>query len=99
MSTYNFVVTDACNKCEGESDWPLCQEYCPVECFYDAGSQVVINPDECIYCSLCVYECPVNWYGEEPAIAEDGYDLPPEKQSFVEFNETKSQTSPLVEWG
>jgi ferredoxin len=32
---------------------------CPVNCFYDAGKMLVIHPDECIDCGLCVPECPV----------------------------------------
>jgi NAD-dependent dihydropyrimidine dehydrogenase PreA subunit len=37
-----------------------CVKVCPVNCFYDAGEMVVINPDECIGCNICIPECPVN---------------------------------------
>jgi ferredoxin len=31
-----------------------------MECFYEGPNFLVINPDECIDCSICVGECPVN---------------------------------------
>ncbi|ETW99711.1 MAG: hypothetical protein ETSY1_14010 [Candidatus Entotheonella factor] len=72
---------------------------CPVECFYDAGSQVVINPDECILCDICVYECPVNWWESDRMAIGLAHELPADKQSFIEFNATQSQSSPRVQWG
>ena len=36
-----------------------CVGVCPVDCFYDAGDQLVINPDECIDCGACIDVCPV----------------------------------------
>ena len=50
------VVT---SPCIGTKDG-ACAKVCPVSCFYDAGEMLVINPDECIGCWLCVPECPVN---------------------------------------
>ena len=37
-----------------------CVEVCPVDCFYEGENMLVINPDECIDCSVCVPECPVD---------------------------------------
>ena len=37
-----------------------CVEVCPVDCFYEGENMLVIHPDECIDCSLCVPECPVD---------------------------------------
>jgi ferredoxin len=48
------VVTSACTK------ELACVKVCPNACFHDAGSQVVINPEECVDCGLCVQECPSN---------------------------------------
>ncbi len=50
------VVT---SPCIGTKD-TACMKVCPVNCFYDAGELLVINPDECIGCGLCVPECPVS---------------------------------------
>jgi NAD-dependent dihydropyrimidine dehydrogenase PreA subunit len=49
------VVT---SPCIGTKD-TACAKVCPMNCFYDAGEMLVINPDECIDCGLCVPECPV----------------------------------------
>jgi NAD-dependent dihydropyrimidine dehydrogenase PreA subunit len=48
------VVTSACTKDLA------CVKVCPNNCFYDAGEQLAINPDECIDCGLCAQECPTN---------------------------------------
>jgi NAD-dependent dihydropyrimidine dehydrogenase PreA subunit len=49
------VVT---SPCIGTKDG-ACTKVCPMNCFYDAGEMLVINPEECIGCNLCVPECPV----------------------------------------
>ena len=33
---------------------------CPVDCFYEGENMLVIHPDECIDCGVCVPECPVD---------------------------------------
>src|SRR5690349_5238047 len=50
------VVTDACVKCK----YTDCIEVCPVDCFYECKLMVVINPQECIDCGVCIPECPVD---------------------------------------
>jgi len=32
----------------------------PVDCFYEGENMLVIHPDECIDCGVCVPECPVD---------------------------------------
>ena len=49
-----FVVTDNCIKCK----FTDCVEVCPVDCFYEGENMLVIHPDECIDCGVCVPECP-----------------------------------------
>ena len=51
-----YVVTDACIRCK----YMDCVPVCPANCFYEGENMVVINPDECIDCSLCEDECPAN---------------------------------------
>ena len=49
-----YVVTENCIRCK----YMDCVEVCPVDCFYEGGNMLVINPDECIDCGVCVPECP-----------------------------------------
>ena len=53
-------------------------------CFYELDQQLVIHPDECIDCTACVAECPVE------AIYADNA-TPEEFQSTIEFNATESR--------
>jgi ferredoxin len=49
-----YVVTENCIKCK----YMDCVEVCPVDCFYEGENMLVIHPDECIDCGVCVPECP-----------------------------------------
>ena len=49
-----YVVTDACIKCK----YMDCVEVCPVDCFYEGETMLVIHPDECIDYGACEPECP-----------------------------------------
>jgi ferredoxin len=49
------VVTDECVKCK----YTDCIEVCPVDCFYEGEYMVVIDPQSCIDCGVCIAECPV----------------------------------------
>ncbi|MDX2050025.1 MAG: ferredoxin family protein [Rickettsiaceae bacterium] len=51
-----YVVTDPCVKCK----YTTCVEVCPVDCFKEDELMLIIDPDECIDCGVCVNECPVN---------------------------------------
>lgn len=48
------LVTENCIRCK----FMDCVEVCPVDCFYAGENFLVINPDECIDCGVCVPECP-----------------------------------------
>ena len=50
-----FVVTEKCIKCKYQD----CVEVCPVDCFYEGATMLVIHPDECIDCGVCEPECPI----------------------------------------
>jgi ferredoxin len=56
-----YVVTDECIKCK----YTDCVEVCPVDCFYEGELMLVINPDECIDCGVCVPECPIGAIKDE----------------------------------
>jgi len=51
-----YLVTENCIKCKHTD----CVEVCPVDCFYEGPNFLVINPDECIDCAVCVSECPID---------------------------------------
>ena len=73
------VVTDKCNGCK----FTDCVEVCPVACFYEMDTQVVIHADECIDCMACVDVCPVH------AIYADA-DVPTEFTKDIEFNSVQA---------
>src|SRR5437588_11251925 len=71
------------NKCQG-CKFTDCAEVCPVACFYELDSQLVIHPEDCIDCTACVDVCPV-----EAIYAEA--DLPQEFLPSVEFNAVQAR--------
>ncbi|MDB5814804.1 MAG: ferredoxin [Rhodocyclales bacterium] len=75
-----YVVTESCIKCK----YTDCVDVCPVDCFREGPNFLVIDPDECIDCTLCVAECPV-----EAIYAED--DLPADQMQFTAINAALSK--------
>ncbi len=61
-----FVVTESCIKCK----YMDCVEVCPVDCFHEGPNFLVIDPDECIDCTLCEPECPVEAIFSEEEIPD-----------------------------
>jgi ferredoxin len=80
-----YVVTENCIKCK----YTDCVEVCPVDCFREGPNFLVIDPEECIDCTLCVPECPVN-----AIFAED--DLPAEQQQFTALNAELAKVWPPI---
>ncbi|MBQ0724352.1 MAG: ferredoxin family protein [Cycloclasticus sp.] len=80
-----FVVTEACIKCK----YTDCVDVCPVDCFHEGPNFLVIDPDECIDCTLCEPECPV-----EAIYSED--ELPEGQENFIKLNAELSQTWPVI---
>lgn len=80
-----FVVTDNCIRCK----YTDCVEVCPVDCFREGPNMLVIDPDECIDCNLCVPECPVD------AIYADD-DVPEDKKEFAVLNADLSKKWPAI---
>lgn len=80
-----FVVAEACIKCKLTD----CVEVCPVDCFREGPNMLVIDPDECIDCNLCVPECPV-----DAIYPED--ELPADQQDFLEINERLAKNWPEI---
>lgn len=75
-----FVVTESCIQCK----YTDCVAVCPMDCFVEGPNFLVINPDECIDCSMCVPECPVNAIVGEREIDES-------QRHFIALNAQLSQ--------
>ena len=80
-----FVVTENCIKCK----YTDCVDVCPVDCFKEGPEFLVIDPDECIDCAVCIPECPVN------AIYADD-DVPENMRHFLELNERLAPSWPTI---
>ena len=80
-----FVVTDNCIKCK----YTDCVDVCPVDCFHEGPNFLVIDPDECIDCTLCEPECPV-----EAIYSED--ELPEGQEEFIQLNADLSLNWPVI---
>ena len=79
------VVSEACIRCK----YTDCVDVCPVDCFREGPNMLVIDPDECIDCAVCIPECPVNAiYAEE--------DLPANQIAFIKLNAELALQEPLA---
>ncbi len=81
-----YVVAEPCIRCK----YTDCVDVCPVDCFHEGPNFLVINPDVCIDCSLCVDECPAG-----AIFAAD--DLPPEYEKYIELNIELAKSWPLIQ--
>ncbi len=77
-----YVVTDNCVRCK----YTDCVSVCPVDCFYEGENMLVIDPDECIDCGVCVPECPAE------AISPESPDL----TNWVEINRKYAKQWPVI---
>jgi ferredoxin len=79
------VVTENCIKCKHTD----CVEVCPVECFHEGPNFLVIDPEECIDCGLCIPECPIDAIVVETDLSDD-------QQQFLQLNAELSQQWPVI---
>ena len=80
-----FVVTENCIKCK----YMDCVEVCPVDCFHEGPNFLVIDPDECIDCTLCEPECPA-----EAIFSEE--EMPSGQESFKPLNAELAKQWPVI---
>lgn len=80
-----FIVNENCIKCK----YTDCVEVCPVDCFHEGPNMLVIDPEECIDCTLCEPECPI-----DAIMSED--DLSEEQQHLLELNAELSRDWPVL---
>ena len=77
------VVTDACINCK----YTECVTVCPVNCFKAGKNMLVIDPDVCIDCGVCVIECPAKAI---KADTEAG------AEKWLAFNRTYAEKWPTI---
>ena len=80
-----YVVGENCIKCKLTD----CVEVCPVDCFHEGPNMLVIDPEECIDCGLCVPECPIDAIFEED-------DLPTDQNHMLALNAELSEAWPVI---
>jgi ferredoxin len=61
-----YVIAEPCIDVKDKT----CIEVCPVDCIYETERMLVIDPTECIDCSACEPECPVEAIYPEDALPE-----------------------------
>jgi ferredoxin len=82
-----FVVTESCIRCKHTD----CVDVCPTDAFREGPNFLLIDPDECIDCTLRVPECPV-----DAIFAED--DVPSDQLAFTGRNvELAKVWKPIIE--
>ena len=70
-----YVITSPCVDVKDLA----CVEECPVDCIYEGGRMLYIQPDECVDCGACEPVCPV-----EAIFYED--DVPADQKQFYDIN-------------
>ena len=80
-----YIVSEACIRCK----YTDCVAVCPVDCFHEGPNFLVIDPDDCIDCDVCVPECPA-----EAIYAED--DVPEDQAEFITLNAELAENWPLI---
>lgn len=80
-----YVVVEDCIKCKHTD----CVDVCPVDCFHEGPNFLVIDPEECIDCTLCEPECPI-----DAIFADD--DVPEGQEHFIELNAELSLEWPVI---
>lgn len=79
------VVLESCIRCK----YTDCVDVCPVDCFREGPNFLVIDPDECIDCAVCIPECPAS------AIVPEE-DVPGDQQVFIALNADLAKSWPSI---
>ena len=80
-----YVVMENCIRCK----YTDCVDVCPVDAFREGPNFLVIDPEECIDCDVCVPECPIDAIAAEENVPDD-------QQSFIELNAELARTWPVI---
>ena len=79
------VVTEACIRCK----YTDCVDICPTDAFREGPNFLAIDPDDCIDCTLCIPECPV-----EAIVPQD--ELSPDQREYVALNASLAHAWPRI---
>lgn len=79
------IVCDGCVGCKRTD----CVDVCPVDCFKEGPNFVVIDPNECIDCGVCIPECPESAIFPEEEVPED-------QLEYIELNRELSAVWPSI---
>ena len=79
------VVGESCIGCK----YTDCVSVCPVDCFHEGPNFVVIDPEVCIDCGVCVAECPVEAIFDEAV-------LPAGQGDYVALNARLARQWPVI---
>lgn len=80
------IVAEPCIKCK----YTDCVAVCPVDCFHEGVNFLVIDPDVCIDCGLCVPECPTQAIFPQE-------DLPEKWNAYIEINARYTPEWPVID--
>jgi len=79
------VVSEACIKCK----YTDCVDVCPVDAFREGRNMLVIDPDDCIDCGVCIPECPVEAISTEE-------DVPTGQEAYTALNAELATQWPVI---
>jgi ferredoxin len=80
-----YIIAEPCIDIKDLS----CVDVCPVDCIHVADRMLVIDPEECIDCTLCEPECPA-----EAIFSEE--EIPDGQEKFKELNAELAAQWPVI---
>jgi len=97
------LVDSKCINCKHTT----CVSVCPVDCFYEGPNMLVINPEECIDCGVCIPECPEEaiyqtddandkWYKHNEYFANEWPNITEAKDPMPEYEKYSNSTEDKI---
>jgi len=80
-----YIIAEPCIDIKDKS----CIDVCPVDCIHEFERILIIDPEECIDCTLCEPECPV-----EAIFSEE--ELPAGQEHFKPLNAELAKLWPVI---
>ena len=76
-----YVIAAACIDVMDKS----CMDECPVDCIYEGGRKLYINPRECIDCGACEPVCPVEAVSQDRRVPDGQHVFVGDNARFFEL--------------